>query len=199
MFIKVGDIMSELSKLTLQIDHYYKDDDHRTNSTYTFDIDEKTTYVVFLGINPSSKKGQLTDITNLKIINTVMKKNPFPNSTRGYHLLNFSSKIDPNSSSISNDDCTTEDIEFMKKKLIEYNNDHLCLCLFYGPSFMNDHKKVVRKIDKELQNYMIAGRLYCLEDNNGFCHPRSYTGMIKISKVVDIDSVVPPLPNRTSE
>jgi hypothetical protein len=174
----------------LRIEHKFTVSNEWENSIYSFNS-RKHKQLIMFGINPAFTESDITDITNLKLINLVKKDTNFKDY-KGYILYNFSNVQDKESKNILSSDCTIAHKKYVKKELVRLNQEKKELCIFYGPNFMKSHIVVVREFEDIFKSFQTDERLFFVKDDNGFTHPRAFEGSMKIEKVTNIDTVIPP-------
>ena len=174
----------------LTIEHKFTANSEWENSIYSFTSGKQKQLIMF-GINPAFTDSDITDITNLKLINLVKRDSKFK-GYKGYLLYNFSNIQDKESKNIVSSDCTIIHMNYVKKELERLNDEKKKLCLFYGPNFMKGHKGVVREFEDIFKSFKKDERLFFVTDDIGFTHPRAFEGSMKIEKVTNIDTVIPP-------
>jgi hypothetical protein len=179
-----------ITKYNLEISHEF-DNDKWKKSDYVFNS-IKRKKLILVGINPAFSGTDISDITNLKIINTILATKEFQ-SFKGYTVYNLSNVQDKDSANILSSDCTDEHTKYVLSELKNLLESKHNLCLFYGPNFITSHKGIVRKYHEIFEYYLKIDRLFYMTDDEGFTHPRAFKGKLVILPVKNISDVVPPV------
>ena len=180
-----------ITKYNLEISHEF-DNDKWKRSDYVFNS-IKRNKLILVGINPAFSGTDISDITNLKMINTILSNEKFQHF-KGYTVYNFSNVQDKDSKNIQSIDCSIEHSNYVIEELKALFEKKSSLCLFYGPTFRDGQKEVVRRFSNVFKLFYDKKRLYYMCDDEGFTHPRAFKGKLSIIPVKNIDEVVPPLP-----